>query len=216
VTLINHDSTQVTLKPRIDAMTDDEIALRSTIIGVLVSEPIWKIDFWLGPVHVDGVSLFQVVCALNWGYIGVKIDHTSVAGAAAEYHSHENTYVFPYKAAGLTPQQKMAVVHESVHAMLDIRAGLERSTFSVLQTENEAAAYVTQALYGVLAFDATPGAHVQAFYDKAFEIANKIKGQLGVRVDAEDAKYMKHAVAMGNIYYKRFTESTPAFSDGVY
>jgi hypothetical protein len=196
-------------------MTDDELALRNAIITVLSSGPIWKIDFWLGPVHVDGAGLFMVVWALTWNMIDVKIGSTS-AGASAEYHPADNQFVFPFKSTSLSRDQKMLIVHESVHAMLDIRAGLDRKNFHVLQTENEAAAYIAQAIFGIHAFNLTAGRNVSAYFEKAFEIAEKIKDQRGAHVSNEDAQYIRHAIAVSNTYYKRFTETTPATSDGLW
>jgi hypothetical protein len=123
-------------------------------------------------------------------------------GADAEYRTDLNSFVFPNEHFGLTPEEEGELVHESVHALLDIKGfywAWGRTPPYPTFIGDEAAAYVAYALYMRYAYPGRArGAH--PIYDIAFRIADAIKDKPGAVVPEADASSLGNAIANDPTY----------------
>jgi hypothetical protein len=137
------------------ASSTDFIRLR--ISSILMCDAAQKIDFYLDKIHVDGSGFSFVALALlprPRGQQGLSIAIGGMSpGAEATYDPNINTYRFPSASYGLTPFERMTILHESVHAYRD---SLGRTILTpagrvtTRSVSDEAAAYVAGAVSFVL------------------------------------------------------------------
>src|SRR5215469_7113949 len=128
--------------------------LRDRLMNLLMTGPVLTIDFTLDPFRVEANGFCQVWAALAldaWGYKTIDaVVGPLVAGAGAEYKTDLNSFIFPNEHYGLTPEEQGLMVHESVHALLDIKGfhwAWGRMPAYPTFIGDEAAAYVAYALY---------------------------------------------------------------------
>ncbi|WP_426960210.1 hypothetical protein [Muricoccus radiodurans] len=100
---------------------------RRRFINILTSPACQKIDFWCGGMHVSGAGFTLVAHALGLGGvrkgkgIGISIEKME-KGAAAAYDQFINAFVVPRRSWARTDAfERLAVVHEAVHALRDIQ-----------------------------------------------------------------------------------------------
>jgi hypothetical protein len=184
----------------------DEMRVRAIVTAILLSKPAVQIDFTLGFIHVDSVGLASVVGAMYTkmaGFPGIGIRFGNVpAGAAAAYDEADDVFDFPSATFGLTPVERIYILHESVHAMHDIAIGTlcmpgGRGCIFTTRTENEATAYVAGALFSLYDTGVIPDGVSNSgdHWVKAFEIANSIRNVKGAVVPAADATSLRQLIA---------------------
>jgi len=189
-------------------MSDAEtIHLRQVVQSLVMSNSAQKIDFWIGSIHVDGNGFASVQFALTKqaaGYGSMTIEIGGVAkGADLSYNIDDNAFHFPHARYGATDKEQMLIIHECVHAMLDIAAGtpLPLGAVPITKSENEAAAYIAGCLFWIYEHggpDTPTPEHV--IWIKAFEIADKIKNVKGAHVSAVDALSLRGLISVHPVY----------------
>ena len=196
-------------------MSDEGKALlRQTVTKVLTSPSARKIDFTLGSIHVDYagfMSVFMALASRQQGYAGIdiEIDEDLPAGAQAAYFPTEDKFHFPHAAFGLTDvSEKIAIIHESVHAMHDIAGGnyysSGRGSRLTTRSENEAAAYVAGGLY--LRYETNQKvAETDSFDLMTNKIVDSIQNRQGARVSDSDAMTLRHFIAAHPVYLRSGT-----------
>jgi hypothetical protein len=192
----------------------DEFVLQNRLFAVLQSPEVDRINFTLGSIKVDGPGLREVVVSLMLGAVHIAIKAMR-AGAAAEYDTDGNTFLFPNGAFGAKDSDNAVLVHESVHAMQDIDFGYDfsRGDYFTLESENEAAAYVAGALYDIYKninrnyVAATP-------WGVAHVIADKIKDTPGASVSDADAANLRAVIAADPTYRSKNFAFDSTYSNG--
>ena len=196
--------------------------LRDRLMNLLMTGPVLRIDFTLDPFRVEANGFNQVWAALAMDGMGFKtidaVVGTLVAGAGAEYKTDLNSFVFPNEQFGLTPEEQGEMVHESVHALLDIKGfymAWGRMPPWPTFIGDEAAAYVAYALYMRYAYPGrATGSH--PIYDIAFRIADAIKNRPGAIVPEADASSLSTAIANNKTYKDLGVDLwTPDTIDGI-
>ena len=175
-----------------------------------------KINFTLGRVQVNAAGFFSVFNAIVNGRIGVALGNMP-HGAAAAYDSRGDVFHFPHILWGYTEEERMAMLHESVHAMQDIRGAIAYGSWgAAVQTKSEceAAAYVAGSLYYYYATGFFPQSNVEVFL-RANRIAESVtRGR--TTVTAADAAQLRLLIAAEPIYRRDgMTYWTPTEADGV-
>jgi hypothetical protein len=203
----------------------DEEHLRMIVTGILLSKPAAQIDFTLGSIHVNATGFASVVGAMfvkPWGLPGIGIKIGGVPpDAAAQYDEQEDVFNFPSSTFGMTTNERIYIVHESVHAMHDILIGTlcmpgGRGCIFTTRTENEATAYVAGALFSLYDTGLVPegipasGEH----WVKAFEIAKSIKNVKGAVVASADALSLRTLIVSRKAY-QGVSLWTPTTADGL-
>jgi hypothetical protein len=188
--------------------------LRAKIMNLLLTDGVRKIDFVFRSFHVDFPGFMSVWSALVTGAIDVVVKHMSEQDAAAGYNYPTNRFLFPGEEFGATPNEQSTLVHESVHAMRDIRYSGSSST-SATWAEDEATAYVAGALFKVYAFPKEERSRYPLFA-QAYEIADVLKDKPGAVVSDADAQAMIDIVANEPDYVKKgMTLWKSSFADGI-
>jgi hypothetical protein len=111
--------------------------LAAKVVKLLYS--VKKIDFHLGGLHISADGLAKVACEVGQAHI--QVIKNSSLGSDAQYNSKTDT--ISIKAPNFNDAEfKSLIVHESVHALVDIvkAKGTRRLA-------GEAAAYLAQAIY---------------------------------------------------------------------
>jgi hypothetical protein len=192
------------------------------ITEIVTSPEARRIDFTLASISVDGAGLYTVATALAAGVISATVRAMENPGAQAEYQNSGNYFTFPTVSFGGTNPEKMAILHESVHAMQDVNLGRpSRGTASTYETENEAAAYVAGCLYYLYKTNDNSTNEIdftQLFphFDQAFKIAAKIKDKPGSVVAADDADELRRLIMCHPAYWTSTNLYAPTFSNGPY
>lgn len=114
--------------------------MQQVVIDTLDRPEIRKIAFGVGAIYVNALSFEPVKQAITGGKI--KVEHKSSIGPyGAKYRYTANTLFLGFSSTGGNADREALIVHECVHAFLDIAAK------TVLVKQSEAAAYVAQILY---------------------------------------------------------------------
>jgi hypothetical protein len=99
-----------------------------------------RIGFWIDAFHVDAAGLRDVGTAISNGWIEVRVGGTGSLLAAA-YGPHNDRMTVRSNDVHRTLLGQSAIVHESVHAMNDMR----RVRTTVLK--DETSGYLAEAIY---------------------------------------------------------------------
>jgi hypothetical protein len=137
-------------------MSEDLLVPR--VMKVLLSQSVAKMDFWAHGMHISAGGYVMV-----WFYIAqrrIKVRLVRLASqipkeAAAQYIANDHTLWFRRDSYGLRPDERAVILHECTHALRDIMAssafrkeGMNGSNIvNQLHFDNEAAAYIAEALY---------------------------------------------------------------------
>ena len=170
-------------------MATNTDALRALIGSIVMSDATQKLDFYFDKMHVDGSGLSYVALALLSKPRGAHGLSIAIGGlpplAGATYDPETNTFRFPRANYGIDSFERMAILHESIHAWRDSMGPTVRTTSGRVRTRDvseEAAAYLAGALFfiydsgPVSASDTTP-TWAQGIFDNALSLALQIAGQ---------------------------------------
>ena len=192
--------------------------LASNVSAILRRPGLLEIAFTLGRIKVTGAMLFQVAQAVDSGRIkcwtanefksrgrGETVGNSLIE---AKYRSKPNAMVFLRENYGSTPSEEQTIVHESVHAALDLSTSGKLTTLSV---DDEAAATLASAFYIILCkravggFALGGGGHAEAL--ELAEQALKFPGNFAVKdgmfyFTEFDVASLKQAVAASRGFNK--------------
>ena len=194
----------------------NERELLARVIGTIMSAPARKVNFTLGPVRVNTAGFQLVFNAIVTRRIGVVLGKLP-RGAAAAYDSRRDVLHFPHALFGFTDDERESMLHESVHAMQDIRGAVAYGSWgAAIQTKSEceAAAYVAGALYQFYATGSYPESNVEIFQVANLIAESVVGGQTTVTVGAAAA--LRLLVSVEPIYIREgVTFWAPTEADGV-
>jgi hypothetical protein len=200
-----------------------EARLRFMLVHWLSSNSAQKIDFWCNGIHVDGAGLMTVYEALLHDKVHVKIDPHFGRNKAA-YRPSANTFFFGSADYGDSILEHGLMIHESVHAMVDIAfedpsawadddsARHDRYRPALMMREEEEAAYIAQALFIL---------YEDVYYEvvgevaEAVRIARLIKGKDEATVTDEMQASLKAAILADPDYQEEFRKTYWTLADGV-
>jgi hypothetical protein len=187
--------------------------LRKSILDVLLSGPLKKIDYSCAGIHVTAGALFSVYWPLVSYQISVKIDPKMSAGVAF-YSPLEDAYIVGKNDfARSQPAEKALIAHETVHAMMDLahlawselaqnadRGG--RGNPGVTTVTAEATAYVAQSLYS--AFDGRyRPENTNPILKLSDTIAAKIMDTPGASISDKDIDKLRETIYADPVYHER-------------
>jgi len=202
---------------------------------LVTSRAAQKIDFQVDQIRVLGSGLVNIMVYINLQLIGqpgirIKIGAMS-DDVAAYYDPHRNILNFRKASYGETAFQRMTIIHECVHAWLDVRIpkiqtvadAIAAAQMATTQLSDETAAYIAGALFTI--YENTPPGQKPAYpadwkpdpiYVAAFQIATKIMNRPGAIVSAADAQPLKDAILDDDDYSAIKADPTKtAGNDGV-
>jgi hypothetical protein len=201
----------------------DEDVLRHRVTTILLSDATRKINFFVGPIHVEYGGFSAVFFALwskSRGGDGIDIEIGDVPdGAAAVYDSDDDAYRFRNAAFGMTDAQRAVILHESVHAMRDIWGSTittANGDVSTTYTLDEAAAYVAEALFRIYENTAGGTDTSEPLRVKADLVAQSIMNTPGAVVSDTDVSSLQDLVAANPVYRRRgISRSTSSGANGI-
>jgi hypothetical protein len=181
----------------------NDLQILSRVVGVIMSAPARRIDFTLGriPVNYDGFCL--VFNELVTHRIGVTTEGIP-PDAEAAYDSVGDMYLIPRRSYGQTPEERMSLVHESVHALQDIRGAVAYGAWGAAlpaDSEDEAAAFIAGALYYYYETGTflDCGGDTGDIFNKASEIAGQVvRGR--TTVSDMDQNELRTLIASAGVY----------------
>lgn len=124
-------------------MADPTGNLRIQLMALLLSRPVQQINFRLGAYSVRGSDYSQIAMALFRGKINIEINPAKLQGLKAGASYADGTFTFPSANMGAKLWDRLVIVHESTHAI----AHMHKIFWGSTDGEDEAAAYVADALY---------------------------------------------------------------------
>jgi hypothetical protein len=203
-------------------MADDLSGLYSRLLMAISSRPAQKIDFYVvsWPINAGAFARVysEIVKHMFWSRSGIEVRVAEPgempAGAGALYKYVEDTYVFSRESYGTTVLQQATMVHESVHAWIDLQGFAQGYFGAASDADNEAAAYITESLFcyyatgrGCLELqDASRLTwDVKTVRAVADRIALSIKDTTKAIVSEKDRRAMVDAVTASPVYQKNNT-----------
>lgn len=189
----------------------EDLALRQEVAFALTGPVVGRVNVLHAGRAVSGRSLAAVGVRVLEGEIGVTVD-PALGSDEAEYNSGTNTLHLGFRRAP-TRTKKALIVHEAVHAVLDMRA-----TSGLTIAESESLAYVVQSFY---MHEHTPDPTAErlndknAKKDKVYEIAWGMAAKLakGTQPSGTEWLALDHAVRRHPKYKK--TAGNTAVFDGI-
>jgi hypothetical protein len=186
-----------------------------TVKGVLSSPSARRIDFHLGLINVDAAGLAAIHNLVAVGAITLKVVAIP-ANAAAMYDNDYDTLEFPRENYGATAFERATILHECIHALHDMYGGgtyyhPRGGSRFIARSENEAAAYVADALYYLY----ETGGKVQSgdpIVDIAGVIAKRIMNQRGAFVSTAEARALRIAIVSDPTY--KYAYDAPTVANG--
>lgn len=180
-----------------------KIVVAMRIADVLLTEDAYQkrkidqIDFTLDGFTIDAAGLREVGRLMLQGRIHVEVGDTGSRLGAA-YTPHSNT--MKIKASNRPPNDlwRAGIVHESVHALIDLRC--VRTTV----LNDETAAYLAEAVYiragGLALTPSDPG--VARVFSAARRIveANQMQYQNGTSLTSQDCADLQAAILALEVY----------------
>lgn len=199
--------------------TPAEKALRQRIVGIIVSDECQKLNFMYKGVSIDGSTYFYIALSLTGPNFTGKAIRVKVVkqkeGVEASYNIQKNIIKVPENNYGVTASQKMAIVHEVTHAILDARG----KKYAFPRLENEMLAYIAGAMYNVNCNSPVP-VGTSGLYFEAHTVAMKIKANIDrfkytdkYSLDYTDLKALKNAIKTHTVYSESMTDATATYDD---
>ncbi len=174
--------------------TFDMVVLKRRVMRIFRSPEAQTIDFYLGVLHVTGAGFLRVADAVSRDKIGIRVGSVSPKAAAS---FKPWVFDFPNGQFGIVSFQEASIVHEAVHAMKALTLPF---TGLMPDTQEEAAAYVAEALY--LRYDGFPSSASNPQLVKADLIAQAIMGRPGALVSKRDEDNLRVWITTRPVYYE--------------
>lgn len=187
--------------------------IRQTVMSVLASPSARRIDFHLGTINVDAAGLATIHALVAVGAIPIKVV-SMASNVAAQYSNGSNTLEFPRDTYGVGAKERSDILHECIHALHDMYGGgtwfpQKGGSKFTPRSENEAAAYVADALF----YAYETGGGVQAhgpIFDMAALIARRIMNKPGAFVTLAEARALRIAIVSDPTYTYSYDALTVA------
>jgi len=183
--------------------TSPDLALRTRTGEILMSAPCQRIDFHWAHYHIDGSGFsFVALATLSRGSKGVhfKIEHQPT-GVGARYFPSTNMFSVPTANFGVSDAwQKMALVHECTHALIDATHA-KQHTRSI---HDELAAYVASALFNIYSAPSQSGPFPYTpvgIFAAAHQVALNIANATGYAISPTIAAPLRQAILQKNVLY---------------
>ncbi|MBR0773602.1 hypothetical protein JQ625_02040 [Bradyrhizobium diazoefficiens] len=191
-------------------MSDPTRGQTARIISILRSPAARKISFTLGVWRIDALAFEEIASAIALGDIEVVVAPAK-GGGEAEYNFKKDLIVVPDVTYGAKITQQGAIIHECVHAFVD----MENFTGQA-ESANEAAAYLAGMLY-ILHTGIVMPPIITPVGNLAAGIAKTIIGQPGAAVPKMFETDLRRAIA-SEPFYKRqgVTFRSPDHADGLW
>ncbi len=151
-----------------------------------------SIDFRIGGFLVNGARLRKVGEAIACGRIDIRQEKGGGMLSAA-YSPYKDSFTLPPSANPAADKWKVAILHEGVHALVDIFG--EDAGLTIL--DDEVAAYVAEVIYYKKLRRPLPsGSSERAIYTSADAIVTKhrLDKKKGVRLKPADVKALRDAI----------------------
>ncbi|GJM43556.1 MAG: hypothetical protein DHS20C21_03980 [Gemmatimonadota bacterium] len=168
------------------------MSFQQQVAAIFSSAAAGKIDFQLDGFCVNPARLKQVGAAIACGRIEL-IQSKKGGGLSAAYSPHSDRLTVPSKTNPAAHKYQVAIVHEGVHALVDIfgkGAGL-----TVL--DDEAAAYLAEVVFHKAIHRPLPsGDSEKKIYEAADKVATKhgLYGKKPVKLKSSDVKELREAI----------------------
>lgn len=166
------------------------MSLANKVAAIFESPQAARIHFRLGRLEVSPQRLRGVGKAIKKGDIKIEISKTGKLLSAA-YSPHSDTLTLPDdKLASVS--SRAAVLHEGIHALVDIYKCKE-----VTVLNDEAAAYLAEAIYLRAAHSWVGGGGAEmAIYDAADKVAkaHDLYSRRGIRLSNDDVADLRAAI----------------------
>lgn len=197
-------------------MSDDLSGLYSNVTKALTSAPARKINFYAGFWPINAAAFTAVYTevvkyAMMSTRVGIELRVGELPeGAGAKYDYVDDAYTFKNSTFGTTVVQQASIIHESVHAWIDIQGYMD----SPNDADNEAAAYITDSLFcfyatgkGSLDLQDASGLtwDVKAIRGVADGIAASLKDAAVGNLPDIDRQHMVDAVIASPVYQRNKT-----------
>jgi hypothetical protein len=162
------------------------------VAAVFQGAHIDSINFRLSGFQVTGARLRKVGEAISCGRIEVK-QEAGGGTLSAAYSPYQDRFTLPKNANAGADKWKVAILHEGVHALVDIFG--EKAALTVL--DDEIAAYVAEVIYYKKLRRPLPsGSSERGIYTSANDIVTKhhLDTKKGVHLKAADVKKLREAI----------------------
>jgi hypothetical protein len=192
--------------------------LRQRIVNILNSDQVQNINFSFRKVRVSGSDYTYVALAMVGKNNSVKYDFKVAAGAEATYQPFKtNTFSFPHPGYGTTAFERMSIVHECTHAVLDAKRS---SLGAIPQLDNEITAFVAGGLFNV--FDGAKFAPTGAdIFAEAHKLTTRMAKNINTwnyrgtySLDNSDVAPLQAAI-IGHPVYSSIDAAKPYGEDGL-
>jgi hypothetical protein len=191
-------------------MPDPSQGQAARVIGILRSPAARKIAFTLGAWRINALAFENIASAIALGDIEVVVAPPK-GGAEAAYNFKRDFIMVPDVTYGAKVTQQAAIIHECVHAFVDMKqiAGQAESA-------NEAAAYLAGMLYILhTGIDIPPTDHPIAIL--AGGIAKKMIGKPGAAVPSTFESDLRKTISSHPRYRDQgVTLDSPDTSNGLW
>lgn len=168
------------------------MAFVNEVASVFQRSYVDAIDFRISGFHVSGARLRKVGDAIACGRIAVKQEDTG-GTLSAGYSPHQDTFTLPKSANPTAHKWQLAILHEGVHALVDLFG--EGAGLTVL--DDEVAAYLAEVIcYRKLRRPLPSGASERAIYTTADAIVteHRLDTKKGVKLSHADIKKLRQAI----------------------
>jgi len=172
-------------------MDSTQRMMRDRIAAILLSPTTRKIDFRLGQWTINADSFARVANALVVGDIQVNVGLQAGHGKSveAQYNFRTDTIAVPNANYGTTTLGQAGIVHECVHAFVDMQAVSGQS-----EAANEAAGYLAYMLFLLFSLKTVPTPVVD-FGKLSLTIAQSIMNTRGAVVSTKDEMALRAGIA---------------------
>ncbi|QIG92277.1 hypothetical protein [Bradyrhizobium sp. 6(2017)] len=196
-------------------MPDQTHSPNASILATLRSAEAQRINFHLGPWHIDGAAFERIARAIEVGDIKIRVEPLP-QDVEARYDDFNDYVVVPPAFFAGTVGDRAAIIHECVHAIVDLQ-----NSKGQFESSNEAAAFLASFLFRLNSGEAIPpatggNANVR-LVTTAEGIARNLQKQPGAAVPTRDLSDLRWSIATHPHYRtKGVTYISPNSSDGLF
>ena len=174
------------------------MSLATQVAAIFSQSAVEGIDFHLAGFHVSAARLRKVGAAIACGRIPLA-EHEGKGQLSAAYSPYTDKLTLPRNVNPAADKHKVAILHEGVHALVDIFG--EGAGLTVL--DDEVAAYLAEVIYYKALRRPLPGgASEKKIYETADELATRkrLYRKKGVKLSLDDVKKLREAIHAHPVY----------------